>query len=381
MPARSRRRGRSRRLVAEAFANTISRPLLNLGLVTALVVILVGVAVTEANATTQARAYRDGLVASGYGTLLIDQQNKSLGADLRSSSCDALGNIDGVRAAIWLRDSQTMPLWNTAGYPIPVRPVGGNVLGFLAATDPTSMTSWRHAEMFIDPNSTAASNRSPDEYPLRTVTSPDSGTDPAAPTTRIALTVRLSALGAGTSGNAIVIDPLPGPVTSCALLVDDNQRAHVVTSVATALPVLAGYSNRWILSNADLFPSARTRFEHRPTLLYWLAGAGAFTLIWLLVLRIHRTDHAVYVIAGLDPAALTALTIAELLIIIAAATTIAAAVLLTALRTQHVDHNATVTALVAAARTLTAATFLGTAWCWHTSQRTPTIALDIIKDR
>ena len=104
-------------------------------------------------------------------------------------------------------------------------------------------------------------------------------------------------------------------------------------------------------------------------------------LLWLLVLRIRRADHAVYVISGLGPTALTTLAVAEMLIVIATAATISAAVTAITLHTHHIDPAAAATGLASATRALVAATLLGATWCWHTGRRTPVIVLDIIKDR
>ncbi len=115
-----------------------------------------------------------------------------------------------------------------------------------------------------------------------------------------AIAVTLTALGGGSSGNIITIDPTSGSVAACALFVDTPARDHVNRSIEAALPVLEGFSQRWALPSAERFETPEHRFESRPSQYYWAIATLAFIATAMLHLRLRRSDHALYAIAGLD---------------------------------------------------------------------------------
>lgn len=373
----SRPPGRSRLvgLLGEAAANNLARPALSLGLVAILTVVLVAVAVGETNSTIDALTYRHGLVADGYSTLIVEP-NDELGAVLRTDDCQALGSIQGVIAALSLGNPEPDRVFNPAGPQLSIRPVGGDILAFLNAVDPDQMTNWHRAQTFLDTNSSMASPGATREFDLPII-------DTEASTTQATtLIVGLTALGGAASGNAIAVDPDPDPVNSCAILVDEDSRAHTTASVSVALPAQEGFSNRWALAGADRFETPRNRFESRATQYLWLAGALTFALTWLLTLRIRRSDYALYAVTGLKPGAIATLAGLEMLLITLTAALTATAIL--ALGLLLTDVNSTIATRVgytSAARAFVATVALCATACWYTSQRTTTSTIDAIKDR
>ncbi len=313
------------RIVAEAFAAVTSRIWISGGLVLGLAALLGAVAIAETNAAVAARVYEDGLVTAGYSTLIIEHSGQVPGTPLSTTDCAAIAGIDSVGPVVSIRQAVSMPGWARRGPDLTVIPVGGDIVAFLGSIDPTGIQSWRTAQTFVDRESSAASQSSPEYllplYPL------GRGVDTTA------LAVELDALGPGASGALLVGDTQPGLIDACALFVTSDFRETVSRSIEAAFPAVSGFSQRWALTGAARFDPPRHRFEGRPTKDIWIASAAVFTGFWLFYLRLRRPEHGLYAVIGLSPANITVLTIIELLAISLTASILAAAVIgLAALR-------------------------------------------------
>lgn len=343
------------------------------GLVLGLAALLAAVAVAETNAAVAARVYEDGLVTAGYSTLIIEQSDQVPATPLSTTDCAATGGIDGVGPVVSIRQPVSMPGWARLGPDLTVIPVGGDIVAFLGSIDPTGSLSWRTAQTFVDQDSSAASQSSP-EYLL-----------PLYPVGRgvatTALAVELDALGPATSGALLVADNQPGPVEACALFVTSDFRETVSRSIETAFPAVSGFSQRWALTGADRFDPPRSRFEGRPTKDIWIASTAVFMGFWLFYLRLRRPDHGLYAVIGLSPVAITVLTIIELLAIALTASILAAAVIsLAALRADTPSQFFAVGA-ESGIRTLIACVLISAVWSAYAASRTTTSTIDALKDR
>lgn len=361
------------RIVAEALAAVTSRILISGGLVFGLATLLAPVAISETNSAVAARVYEDGLVATGYSTLIIEQSDQVPGTPLSTTDCAATSGIDGVGPAISIHQPIAMPGWARRGPDLTVIPVGGDLVAFLDSIDPSGIPSWRTAQTFVDIGSSAASRWS-SEYLL-----PLYPTGVRVETT--ALTVELDGLGPATSGALIVADTRPGPVEACALFVTSDFREAVSRSIETAFPAVSGFSQRWALTGADRFESPRQRFEGRPTKDLWIASAAVFAAFWLFYLRLRRPDYGLYAVIGLSPVEITLLAIVELLAIALTAGALAFALIgLAALRADTPSQFLAIGA-VSAFRTLMACVLLAGVWSANAARRTTTSTLDALKDR
>lgn len=373
MAERRRHDLRFGRIVAEAIASVTSRVWISGGLVLGLAALLAAVAIAETNAAVAARLYEDGLVRAGYSTLIIEQSDQVPATPLNTTDCAATGGIEGVGPVVSLRQPVSMPGWARRGPDLTVVPVGGDILALLGSIDPTGVQPWRAAQTFVDRESSAASGSSP-EYLL-----------PLYPRGQrvdsTAIAVDLGALGPGVSGAVLVGDPQPGPVDACAVFVPSDFRETVSRAVEIAFPASGGYSQRWALIGADRFDSPRHRFEGRPTKDLWIAAATVFTGFWLFYLRLRRPEHGLYAVIGLNPAAITLLTIIELLAIAVTASILAATIIgLAALRAGTPSHFLTIGA-ESAIRTLIACVLISAVWSANAASRTTTSTIDALKDR
>lgn len=370
---RRERRTGLRRLAAEAAANTLARPALSLGLTLTITAMITGATLAEINTTTDIRNYERELIDSGWATLLVEQDNPA-GNTLSTDTCGTLGAIDGVEASVALREPEPFTLWTTAGPYVPVRAVSADIIDFLRAANPSPADGQDTAQALVDTDALVASP-SNTPFPLRLVDQDGTSYDTTA------RTVALTALGAGSSGNIVTIDPTPGPVTACALYVATPRRDHVNRSIDTALPVLDGFSQRWALPSAEQFDTPQYRFEHRPSQYYWAITTLAYVAIALLHLRLRRSDHALYAIAGLDRRHIWTLATLELAAILATALALAALTTGLAVRRHELPAAITDVGWTSLARTLTATALVALALTRAAASRTTNSTLDAIKDR
>jgi hypothetical protein len=275
--------------LVEAWANVAARPVLSLALIALWASGLITSFLAESMAVARVMHVEGELVDAGYRTLYVEP-NDNIRTPLTATDCEALGRIHGVRSAIWLLPAQPGNLMAPQGPPVSVRPMGGDVVGFLASSDPHAMTDWGGAQVFIDSVSSIVEHGR--SRVLRLHVGDRSQLVEAHSTV-------LTTLGAGMAGNIAVVTHETEDVESCALLVDDDRRQLVRDSVAAALPVGRGYVARWALPSADRFESAGTRFAERGSQWVWLAGVAAIVVTWSMNLRIRRPDHAFYAVCGM----------------------------------------------------------------------------------
>ena len=362
-----------RRLAAEAAANTLARPALSLGLTLAIAAMITGATLAEINSTTDVRNYERELIDTGWATLLVEQDNPA-GNTLPTETCGTLAAIEGVAASAAMREPEPFTLWSGGGPYVPVRAVSADIIDFLRAADSSTVGGPDIAQALVDIDALVASP-SNTSFPLRLV---DQGGTSYDTTAR---TVALTALGAGSSGNIVTIDPTPGPVAACALYVATSRRDHVNRSIDTALPVLDGFSQRWALPSAEQFDTPQYRFEHRPSQYYWAITTLAFIAIALLHLRLRRSDHALYAIAGLDRQRVWTLAALELAAILATAFALAALTTGLAVRRHDLPAGISDVGWTSLARTLIATALVTLTLTRAAASRTTTSTLDAIKDR
>jgi hypothetical protein len=303
-----RERTRFGRLAAEACRQLGARPLITVALATLLAAIIVGVFLSESNARVDSWRATDDLVGAGYTTLLLERDD-SAREDFGWADCDAASGLSGVTVVVGLSEAEEVRLWSERGAGFTIRYATASINNYLAHVDPVSAGYWSTSQVFFDQDAIAATERGTGEF-VAAITAK------AERVVAQALTVRLTSLGGGFSGNGVIMGPDPQAVESCVVLVEIDRRSEVAATMDRVFPVLDGFSQRWALSNADTFESPRQRYEARPSQWYWLIGTIAFAVIWLFAVRLRRNDFAVYVVAGLDAGRLSVLSLCELLGII-----------------------------------------------------------------
>lgn len=363
---------RLRALASETVANCRARALFTVALVGALASLTVTVFVVEANAARDITAYERDLRADGYATLVVEHSNQIISAPFTASDCEALGATPAVNGAVGSREPVPYRLWGRGGPAVPVRAVVGDIVGFLAATNPELSNTWRTAQIFVDDQSSAAAG--PGEQALWLGSADGVQAE-------LAITVDLGLFGSGSTGNLVAADATAGPIGSCALLVALDRRDAVAASTAVALPSLQGFSQRWALSNADRFEAPQWRFEHRPSRWYWVAGAAGFVVAWLLVLRLRRNEYALYAVSGLTSREVTALAGLELLTVVGLAAIAAAAVIGGALLRTGLPAQFALVGLGSSTRMLIVVGIAASAWNWQQARSTATSTLATLKDR
>jgi hypothetical protein len=362
------------RLAGEATRNVAARPTLAAGLIVATAGLLIGTTVTETSATIEVRNYERGLINSGYGTLLIEQDNP-LGNSLDSELCDELDEIDGVTAAVGLREPEQWTLWTPGGPPVPVREVSGDVIEFFRQANAAGVGAWRTAQTLVDLDSYAASPQR-GEYPLTLV---QQGSQ--AQSASMALTVRLTSLGAGSAGNMITIGVPEGPVSACALFVPTAGRDLVTRSVEIATPVLDGFSHRWALPSAEQFETPIKRFHSRPSRFFWAGASACFSIVALLYLRLRRSELALYAVAGLRTGRIWFLAAVELAVVVIGGSTIALLSITLLNHAHDIDPGDARVGWTSMARTLSTMVSTSVVAVALSAHRAATSALDALKDR
>lgn len=361
-----------RRLLAEALANVASRPVL---LLVSTVVVAVAATLAwaaEVNSVAAIDAYSRDLHSTGYATLSVEYDD-STNPQLSTDTCRSLGTINGVLAAVAMRSATEYRLATPAGPTLLVGAASSDIIDFLYRLDPTRLQTWAGAQVLIDQNSYAASHRG-HQYPLQLIDADGHSNRPDA------LTVSLTAFGAGSSGVAIAIDNRPGPVDACYLLVSAPLRNRVIASVNGALPAHEQFTSNWLLPSANRFQAPHERFDERPSQWYWIATAAVCVALCSAQLRLRRADHALYAIGGLTRSKIAVLSTAELL------TPLWTGLALTALTLGVSEHTNTTDrelwiGWVTLGRTAIAATLAAAILAWTTAGVASMRALDTIKDR
>jgi hypothetical protein len=235
------------------------------------------------------------------------------------------------------------------------------------------MSHWSGAQLFFDWASSAASISSTGEYDV-IVTGSDNGAVRS-------LTVTLTALGAGASGNAVLVDMRTGTASACAAFIDSKDRAAVIQSVDVAFPAVLGYSRQWAMPNADRFETPEVRFEQRPSHFYWLWSAVVFTALWTLHMRIRRADYALYAILGLTRRRISAMAMGELLAILLVGSICVAVVSTAGIWLRNTPPESMRVGILSMTRAVLAMSLLGIVSCWYLAGAAAAGALDAIKDR
>lgn len=310
---------------------------------------------------------------AGYATLIIEQSDQVAAAPLSAADCAGLRDIPGVGPVVSIQPPVSVPAWSDHGPDVTVVPVGGEVVAFLHRVAPGDAVSRRTAQAFVDRDSAVASPASR-EYPLPLFPN-GNGVEGTA------IAMELDAFGSATSGAMLVADIHSGPVEACALFVPGDLRAGISQSIKIAFPAVSGFSQRWALPEADRLETPRQRFEGRWTKDLWLPFAGVFTAFWLFYLRLRKPEHGLYAIVGLGPAAVTLLSVVELLIIALGASLLAGVVVgLAALRAET-GMEFLVLGVESGIRTLVGCVLLSVVWSAHMATRTTTSIMDALKDR
>lgn len=392
---RARRRPVALRLITEAVANWLTRPLLGGGLTVMLAAALLGVTVAESNAVTDVRRYEDDLIATGYATMFVQPGPQALSA-LTTDDCAAIGSLRGVRASFAIVDQTTQRRWSVAGPNVPALTATGDVVDYFSNVEPVQMQRWRTAQAFVDPASAAAAAHD-NEYLLRLVpprpggdrTSNSAGptedgaatAHPAAPTMVTALGMPLTSLGTGSIGLTLLTTHTSGSAQSCVLFVDPDTRPAASAAVETALPPTSGFSQQWALPGADNLDTPRQRFEQRPSQYYWLGGVVVFTALWITQLRIRRSDHALYAVVGLRTPSITTMIIIELAITVMLAACLATAIIALATATHAGTYTSLDVGADSARRALLGAGSCAAASSWYHARSVTSSTLNALKDR
>jgi len=270
---------------------------LTMAMVLAATSFLTATMVTETNAAVETRSYDRHLASLGYYILMVGTA-KDAPTPLTTADCDALGAINGVRAALWLGPAGDGRWIDENGPPVPIRAIGGDVEQFLAISNPTRVSSWDGASLLIDEGSVMAAGRIGDSFTVRF--HPANGAAVSSP----AMVVSLTMLGSGMAGNAVVVTSSVGkrrPVEVCLVIADGEARSGAMAAVSVVYPATSGYTHRWVLGNADQFESPTGHFEHRQSQWMWLIAAAAFLVFWGMNLRLRRPEFGVYAISGAQP--------------------------------------------------------------------------------
>jgi hypothetical protein len=360
---------RARRLISDTAENIASRLALMIALVCLTLSILASVLVAEANTASEVRRYADSLASSGFGTMFV-LADESRGTPLDPSDCMALARISGVRAAIGIGQPISYHLWSNGGPLLSAYPASGDLVRFVSAINPRISTKFDAAQVFVGASLPTLGDRT-SPYLLRV-----EGSGQLFDVT--GMTVDLGALGGSYSAATLFADPAPRQEAACVLVVRNNAREHVLISVGSAMPLLAGYSTQWALTNAEKFELPRDRFERRSSQWLWIGAAVLLAVVWALFLRLRRPEYALYSVAGLTTWEIFCLAALELIFVYAPSLL---AGLLLARRHGDIAPADLFVGFESAARAIAAGAGMSLALCWNMAFATTGSTLDAIKDR
>lgn len=311
-PDRSDRSSSTRlsRLCGEAIRNRAARLALTLTLLVAWSGSALMVYVAERDSAHANAAYTSLMLRDGYTTLLI-KQSDSAPEKLTWANCSTLRHDSGVRAVVGLREPLSLRLWNASGPEVAVREAMGDVADFLAMTSPSRARSWSSPSLIFDVDALGArpADGTESEFVTRVVQrTGDAGI-------RTAVTENLTSFGGGFSGNAIMLAPPGGEISTCVVLTEVDKRDQVATVASGLFPVRAGFGQQWALTNAERFDSPRHQYEDRASRWYWLGAVALIALAWTFSLWILRSDLAVFSVAGLGTRQILAMVTVEMLVV------------------------------------------------------------------
>ncbi len=375
-PSRPPRPAGPARLCSEAIRNRVARGGLTLAVLAAWSASVLVVYVTERDAVQANAAYTSSMLRDGYTTLLVEQSDGALDK-LTWANCDTLRHVSGVPAVVGLREPVMLRLWDAAGPDMTVREAMGDVAGYLAVTDPEHALRRIAPSLIFDVDALGARSANGDVGGFTTRVVGTSGDGD----TRTALTANLTSFGGGFSGNAVMLAPPQGEISTCVVLSDLDRRGQVESAVAGLFPIGDGFGQRWALTNAERFESPRYRYELRESRWYWLAATALIAATWAFSLWILRSDLAVFAVAGLRARGLIVLTLAEMLVIALGAGAIVAGVAVVDVVAHREALDAIGVGLRAASRTAVAGLGVCTAFTAAAAISISRRTLHALKDR
>jgi hypothetical protein len=304
-------------LCGEAIRNRAARLALTLTLLVAWSGSALMVYVAERDAAHSNAAYTSSMLRDGYTTLLI-KQSDSAPEKLTWANCRSLRHDSGVRAVVGLREPVSLRLWGAGGPEVAVREAMGDVADFLAMTSPSRSRSWSSPSLIFDVDALGARPADGTESDFVTRVVQKSGDADI----RTAITENLTSFGGGFSGNAIMLAPPGGEISTCVALTDVDKRDGVATIASGLFPVGAGFGQQWALTNAERFDSPRDQYEARASRWYWLGAVALIVIAWTFSLWILRSDLAVFSVAGLGTRQILGMVTAEMLVVVLGASLI-----------------------------------------------------------
>ncbi len=357
----------------ETAANWASRSTLTFGVAVLIAALFVSVAYIELDSSR--RAHHDGfeLVADGYATLLIST-DEQLRPRLTSIDCDRVDDVRGVQASTWTTTAPPTRLWSRSGPELPTTIAGPRVVDIARRSTP-SLATWDGGQVLIDRTSALATSRRSISADARSANGPVVATaiSPAD----------LGILGQGTTAGLVMVGlPPDRDVDSCIVLTELAHRTAVRTALQAGFPAEQGYQLQWALPNADRFTDPIDAYHDRPSRHIWIAATVAALVIIGFHLRLRRTDHAFYSIAGLSTRRLRRLILTDTLGIVLAAVAIAIVVMTIQTRRLDTTTPAVVNAAWAGlARTAVAVLISTIALCWTHATNTTERATAALKER
>lgn len=309
------------RLCSEAIRNRSARLTLTLTLLLVWSGAALLVYVTERDAAQASAAYSASMLRDGYATLLIGQSDSAL-EKLTWPNCHTMRNLPGTRAVVGLREPVTLRLWTARGPEIAVREAMGDVASFLSTTSLSAGDRRVSPSVIFDVQSLGARPAGETEAQYVTRIVQQNGDSD----TRTAATEDLVGFGGGFSGNAIMVAPPGGEISTCVVLTELESREHVATIASSLFPIGVGYGQQWALPNSDRLDPPRDRYEHRASRWHWLGAVTLIALTWAFSLWILRSDLAVFSVAGLRTPQIFFLAVAEMLVVLSGAALVTLAV-------------------------------------------------------
>ncbi len=274
-----------------------------------------GVAAGEYNSAAHALNVGASLRADGMYTLIVEATN---GRQINADDCLALGRSPGIESSVALAGPIQAHLYEPAGPLVPTWLATGPLVRFAASITLQPPPHIGTAGAVIDVDSTLGAVGSHRNIALALPNSPTADHVDA-------VVYDLAALGDGFSGNALI------PATSgsaapsfCMMSIAPDAREASLELAQRAFPSVGGYSAHWALSNADKFQSGQDVFDDRPSQWGWVAVIVLMVVVYLMYLRLRRSDLAVYAANGMNPTGVTFLAGVELAIITIAALVVAA---------------------------------------------------------
>lgn len=320
------RPGSARPVVREAVSNLRARAILTLAVVLSIAALAWTVAAAEADSAVSSAKYGHTLLERGYDTYSTTVGQGQ--GTISSGDCLALDTVPGIEAAVWIGQIRNLALFAPNGPSISVADAGGDIEAFLRVVDPRAARAWNGQPVVIDQGNPVATTDGR-SFAVRlagsnadadSVVTERAGTVAAVRSTLLpSITAELTALGSGFQGGALLVGGRRSTVQACDVLVSERIRSQTPGIVGTAFPVALGYSEQWVLPNAADFESPHSRFEGRISQWLWLYAAAISFGIWLLYMRLRRSEFGLYAMAGVGTTRLALMLAVEGLVFVGCA--------------------------------------------------------------